>query len=197
MAKHRLEQPNRGSVAKKAVLAGSLTVGSLAVAAGPALAAPAPSPSATIEIPNLGKFTLPGISQNQIPNQFKPGGGGQNLLAPQQTTGEKVVRAAESKIGAPYVYGAAGPSAFDCSGLVNWSYRQAGLTIPRDSYGQLGGGRAVSYANAQPGDVLIFNGGSHAGIYIGHGMFVHASTEGVPVRKAPVKEWALTSVRRY
>lgn len=196
MAKHRLEQPNRGGIAKKAMIAGSLTVGSLAVAAGPALAAPAPAPSATIEIPNLGKFTLPGVDQRLVPNQFRPGGGG-ITVAPVQTTGEKAVRAAESKIGAPYSYGAAGPNAFDCSGLVYWSYKQAGETIPRDSYGQLGGGRAVSYADAQPGDVLIFNGGGHAGIYIGNGQFIHSSTEGVPVQKAAVKEWALVGIRRY
>ncbi|AFA73828.1 hypothetical protein, NLP/P60 family [Gordonia polyisoprenivorans VH2] len=195
MAKHRLEQPNRGGIAKKAMIAGSLTVGSLAVAAGPALAAPAPAPSATIEIPNLGKFTVPGIDQNQVPNQFRPGGGG--ITAPVQSAAEKAVRAAETKIGAPYVYGAAGPNAFDCSGLVYWSYQQAGKTIPRDSYGQLGGGRAVNYADAQPGDVLIFNGGSHAGLYIGNGQFIHASTEGVPVQKASVNAWSLTGVRRY
>ncbi|MGC4934936.1 C40 family peptidase [Gordonia sp. DT30] len=196
MAKHRLEQPNRGSsIAKKAMIAGSLTVGSLAVAAGPALAAPAPS--ATIEIPNLGKFTLPGIDQNQVPNQFRPGGGGGGITAPVDTAAQKAVRAAESKIGAPYVYGAAGPNAFDCSGLVYWSYQQAGKTIPRDSYGQLGGGRAVNYADAQPGDVLIFNGGSHAGLYIGNGQFIQASTEGVPVEKSAVKGWSLTGVRRY
>jgi cell wall-associated NlpC family hydrolase len=195
VAKHRLEQPNRGGVAKKAMIAGSLTVGSLAVAAGPALAAPAPAPSATIEIPNLGKFTLPGVDQNQVPSQFRPGGGG--IITPQLTAGQKAVQAAETKIGAPYSYGAAGPNAFDCSGLVYWSYQQAGKTLPRDSYGQLGGGRAVNYADAQPGDVLIFNGGGHAGLYIGNGQFIHASTYGVPVQKASVKEWSLVGVRRY
>lgn len=196
MAKHRLEQRNRGGIAKKAMIAGSLTVGSLAVAAGPALADPAPAPSATIEIPNLGKFTLPGVDQNQVPNQFRPGTGG-GIVAPQVSLGQKAVRAAESKIGSPYVYGAAGPDAFDCSGLVYWAYQQAGKTIPRDSYGQLGGGSAVNYADAQPGDVLIFNGGGHAGIYIGNGQFIHSSTEGVPVKRDTVKEWSLVGVRRY
>lgn len=197
MAKHRLEQPNRGaSVAKKAVIAGSLTVGSLAVAAGPALAAPAKAPNATIEIPNLGKITVPGVNQDQIPKQFSPKGL-PNLLQPQQTAGEKAARAAESRIGSPYSYGAAGPNAFDCSGLVYWSYKQAGKTVPRDSYGQLGGGRPVSLANVQPGDVMIFNGGSHAGLYVGNGQFVHSSTYGVPVKRDPVKAWNVTAIRRY
>ncbi len=231
MAKHRLEQPGRGAkVAKGAVIAGSITIGSLAATAGPALAAPTPAPIPTntidfpaltkallqpgakhdaakpaakkaapapaqVVVPNVGTFNVPGLNSQQIPAQFRPG----QRIAPlqRQTTGVRAVAAAESKIGSPYSYGSAGPSAFDCSGLVYWSYKQAGKTIPRDSYGQLGGGQAVSYKNAKPGDVLIFNGGSHAGIYAGNGMFVHSSTEGVPVRKAPVKAWALTGVRRY
>ncbi|GAC69522.1 C40 family peptidase [Gordonia soli] len=238
MAKHRLEQPNRGSkVAKKAVIAGSITVGSLAAAAGPALAAPvhvpnigtfelpgvaekqipkefqpeaqkpaadaaapkpaAKAPGASVEIPNLGKFTVPGLNQDQIPQQFAPRGGGALPGIGQPTQAEKAVSAAESKIGSPYSYGSAGPNAFDCSGLVYWSYKQAGKDIPRDSYGQLGGGRAVAYQDAKPGDVLIFNGGGHAGIYVGNGKFVHSSTYGTPVAKSNVKEWSLTGVRRY
>lgn len=225
MAKHRLETPNRRSkAAKKAVIAGSITLGSLAAAgAGPALAAPvhtplgtfempalpgdekapkakpvAKAPAATVEIPNLGQFTIPGVDQNQIPQQFRPNGGGiKNFGRPQLSVGEKAVKAAESKIGSPYSYGAAGPNAFDCSGLVYWSYKQAGKTIPRDSYGQLGGGRPVSLAEAKPGDVMIFNGGGHAGIYVGNGMFVHSSTYGVPVKRDAVKEWQLTGIRRY
>ncbi|MFW0791704.1 C40 family peptidase [Gordonia sp. CPCC 205333] len=226
MAKHRLEQPGRGAkVAKGAVIAGSIAVGSLAASAGSAFAAPAPAPMpnntidfpalgkallaphakpaakkqapapAKVAIPNVGTFNVPGLNQNQVPAQFRPG----QRIAPllRQDTGVRVLATAESKIGSPYVYGSAGPNAFDCSGLVYYSYKQAGKTIPRDSYGQLGGGRAVAYKDAKPGDVLIFNGGSHAGIYAGNGMFVHSSTEGVPVRKAPVKEWALTGVRRY
>ncbi|MFW0787416.1 C40 family peptidase [Gordonia sp. CPCC 206044] len=239
MAKHRLEQPNRGTkVAKRAVIAGSITVGSLAAAAGPALAAPvhvpnvgtfelpgvdtkqipqqfqekkaapapksapaaestpaAKSPGANVKIPNLGTFTVPGLNQDQIPDQFKPNGGG--AIFGRQTVAQKAVRNAESKIGSPYSYGAAGPNAFDCSGLVYWSYKQAGKTIPRDSYGQLGGGRAVSMQDAQPGDVLIFNGGGHAGLYLGNGKFVHASTYGVPVKRDNVSNWQVTGIRRY
>lgn len=191
MAKHRLEQPSRIGTAKKAVIAGSITLGSIGVAAGPALAAP-------ITIPGIGNFEIPGLDINQIPEQLKPqGDNGGNILAPRESAGQKAVRAAESKIGSPYSYGAAGPSAFDCSGLVFWSYQQAGKTIPRDSYGQAGGGQAVSYADAKPGDVMIFNGGGHSGIYVGNGQFIHSSTYGVPVKRDAVKEWSLVSIRRY
>lgn len=192
MAKHRLEQPARtGKLAKSALIAGSLSIGSLGVAAGAAEAAP-------VTIPNVGTFEIPGISEKQIPKELrelqktvtpKSHGkitqhGPRSILAPRQTTGEKAVRYAATKIGSPYSYGAAGPSAFDCSGLVYWSYQQAGKTIPRDSYGQPAAARPSTYADAKPGDVLIFNGGGHAGIYEGNGIFIHSSTYGVPVQRA-------------
>lgn len=192
MAKHRMEQPRGAAkVAKTAVIAGSIAVGSLALAAGPADAAP-------ISIPGVGDFEVPGIDGKQIPPELKQGPKQGGILNAQPTRAQKALRAAESKIGSPYSYGAAGPNAFDCSGLVHWSYKQAGKTIPRDSYGQLGGGqRVASLAAAKPGDVLIFNGGGHAGIYAGNGQFVHSSTYGVPVKRDSVKAWTLTGIRRY
>ncbi|MFZ2509557.1 MAG: C40 family peptidase [Gordonia sp. (in: high G+C Gram-positive bacteria)] len=187
MAKHRIEQPK---AAKTAVVSGALAVGALALAASPADAAP-------ISIPGVGSFDLPGVNENQIPPEFQQGNGG-GILSAQPNRAQRALRAAESKIGSPYSYGAAGPNAFDCSGLVYWSYKQAGKTIPRDSYGQLGGGQPVaSLAQAKVGDVLIFNGGGHAGIYAGNGQFVHSSTYGVPVKRDTVKAWALTGIRRY
>ncbi|ALG85173.1 C40 family peptidase [Gordonia phthalatica] len=191
MAKHRLEQPAVGQkAAKSALIAGSIAIGgSLAFAAAPADAAP-------VTIPNVGTFDIPGLPPNAVPKapsvpQFDMG-------TKQQVRAKKALRAAESKIGSPYVYGAAGPNAFDCSGLTSWAYKQAGKIIPRDSYGQMGGGTPVaSLAAARPGDILIFNGGSHAGIYAGNGMFVHSSTEGVPVKRDRVKAWNLTTIRRY
>ncbi|MFT4086053.1 MAG: C40 family peptidase [Gordonia sp. (in: high G+C Gram-positive bacteria)] len=196
MAKHRLNQPSTGrTAAKTAVIAGSIAVGSLAMAAAPAHADP-------VNIPNVGTFDIPGLDSKQIPQQFKPGNNGPSLGAftgtAQQVRAKKALAFAESKIGSPYVYGAAGPNAFDCSGLTSWAYKQAGKIIPRDSYGQLGGGTPIaSLAQAQPGDILIFNGGGHAGIYAGNGQFIHASTEGVPVKRASVNAWSLTGIRRY
>jgi cell wall-associated NlpC family hydrolase len=76
--------------------------------------------------------------------------------------------AAKTRLGDPYVYGAKGPSSFDCSGLVQWAYAQAGVSLPRTTYDQENIGTAVSsLADAQIGDLVIFNGGEHVGLYAG------------------------------
>jgi cell wall-associated NlpC family hydrolase len=91
------------------------------------------------------------------------------------------VAAALSKVGSPYVYGAAGPSAFDCSGLTSWAWAQAGVSIPRTSGGQAGL-PSVSLSELQPGDlVTYYSPVSHVAMYIGNGQVVHASTESRPV----------------
>lgn len=118
-------------------------------------------------------------------------------LAPIVTAGEKAVEAARAKLGAPYVYGAAGPDAFDCSGLVQWAYKQAGLNLPRTSYDQAAAGFAVAQSDLQVGDVISFYGGSHSGIYAGDGNVIHASTAGQPVKLAPVSSMPFDGARRY
>ncbi|MGS0687272.1 C40 family peptidase [Nakamurella sp. GG22] len=91
------------------------------------------------------------------------------------------VAAALSKEGSAYVYGAAGPSAFDCSGLTSWAWAQAGVTIPRTSGGQAGLPQ-VSLSELQPGDlVTYYSPVSHVAMYIGGGQVIHASTESRPV----------------
>jgi cell wall-associated NlpC family hydrolase len=194
VAKHRAPSTNTGlKTARGAVLAGTITLGAVATGAGPALAAP-------INLPGIGTFEIPGVTENQIPPQFKAKPKGPETapnLAPTRAIGQRAASAAVTRIGSPYVYGAAGPTAFDCSGLVYWSYKQAGKTIPRDSYGQLGGGTPVAEKDLEPGDVIIMNGGSHAGIYIGNGTIVHSLTEGVPVSKASLKSVDFYAARRY
>ena len=91
------------------------------------------------------------------------------------------VQAALSKEGARYVYGAAGPNAFDCSGLTSWAWAQAGVSIPRTSGGQAGL-PSVPLSQLQPGDlVTYYSPVSHVAMYIGNGQVVHASTESRPV----------------
>jgi cell wall-associated NlpC family hydrolase len=109
-----------------------------------------------------------------------------------------VIQAALSRIGSPYSWGASGPGSFDCSGLVMWSFQQAGIALPHSSQALAAGGQSVSMDQIQPGDlVTYYSDASHVGIYIGDGMMVHASTYGTPVRVAPVNNAPIYNVRRY
>jgi cell wall-associated NlpC family hydrolase len=101
------------------------------------------------------------------------------------TTGKAAtaVQAALSKSGASYSYGATGPSSFDCSGLVMWAFRQAGVSLPHSSYAQYGMGQAVSASQIQAGDLVFFNtagsGASDVGIATSPTTAVSATTHGV------------------
>jgi len=91
------------------------------------------------------------------------------------------VAAALSKVGNRYVYGAAGPDTFDCSGLTSWAWKQAGVNIPRTSSGQAGL-QSVPLSELQPGDlVTYYSPVSHVAMYIGNGQVVHASTSSKPI----------------
>lgn len=99
------------------------------------------------------------------------------------------VDAAMAKLGAPYSWGAAGPSEFDCSGLMVWAYQQIGKSIPRTSQAQLAGGTPVSRDELQPGDIIGFYPGvTHVGMYIGNGQIIHASDYGIPVQVVSIDQ---------
>jgi cell wall-associated NlpC family hydrolase len=101
-------------------------------------------------------------------------------------------------VGSPYSWGAAGPNAFDCSGLIKWVFEQTGKSLPRSSQALAAGGQAVAVAELQAGDIVTFySDASHAGIYIGDGMMVHSSTYGTPVRVAPISSAPIHNARRY
>ncbi|MEU0968838.1 NlpC/P60 family protein [Streptomyces sp. NPDC005917] len=104
---------------------------------------------------------------------------------------------AYAKLGSPYVWGATGPNAFDCSGLAQAAYRSAGVSIPRTTYAQINAGRRVSRSELQPGDLVFFYSGiSHVGIYIGNGQMIHAPNPSAPVRIAPIDEMPLAGATR-
>ncbi len=96
---------------------------------------------------------------------------------------DRVVSVARHQAGDRYVLGATGPGAFDCSGLVVYSYKKAtGITLPRTSYLQRDHLERVSRKNRRPGDIVVVHGGGHVGIYIGHNRIVHASTPATGVK---------------
>lgn len=106
-------------------------------------------------------------------------------------------------LGKPYVYGARGPTAFDCSGLVQWLYRRAGLKLPRTAIEQGRGGRRAG-PGLVFGDVLLFRSrtspsGWHCGMYLARGYFVHAAgrDRGVIVSALAPRRSALVAARRY
>ncbi|GEC09872.1 hypothetical protein SSP24_75270 [Streptomyces spinoverrucosus] len=107
------------------------------------------------------------------------------------------VAAARAALGKPYVWGAAGPGGFDCSGLMQWSYAQAGIAIPRTSQAQRVAGRQVPLSEARPGDLITYrDDASHVGMYMGNGQVIHAPYPGAPVRYDPVGMMPVAGVTR-
>lgn len=111
------------------------------------------------------------------------------------STGQAIASYACQFIGNPYVAGGTSlTNGADCSGFTMSVYAHFGYSIPRTSYSQLNTGRAVSYSEAQPGDIMCYAG--HVGIYIGNGMIVHASTPATGIKTTPATYRQILSVRR-
>lgn len=109
----------------------------------------------------------------------------------------RAVAFAYSALGKPYVWGATGPSSFDCSGLTQAAYRSAGVSLPRTTYTQINSGQRVNRSELAPGDlVFFFSGISHVGIYVGNGMMIHAPHPGAPVRLAPIGQMPFAGATR-
>ena len=109
-----------------------------------------------------------------------------------------IVKLAKKEIGKPYVWGAAGPFAFDCSGLTSYVYKHAAhKTLPRTTYGQITRGKTirVSTKKLKKGD-LLFWGNYHVAIYIGRGKFVHAPAPGQNVKMQTLASFFPSSAKR-
>jgi len=107
-----------------------------------------------------------------------------------------VVRAALKQRGIPYRWGGASRAGFDCSGLVLYAYRTIGMSLPHYTVSQFQLGRAV-HGRFKPGDLLFFHGLRHVGMYVGHGMFVHAPHTGTRVSIASLASYGgLDGARR-
>lgn len=214
MGKHSRRKAHTST---KVAAASAVAVGVSAAVANPAHAAEVTIPNTDIKIniegietiPNIANIPgieqwIPSLADQQSPANYVaqvgdiPAVDQTQVPVVAQTIGERVVEAAASKIGSPYVYGASGPNAFDCSGLTSWSYRQVGIDIPRTSYAQAAQGQKISYNDLQAGDVVAFYAGAtHVGIYTGHGTVIHASTYGTPLAEVPMNYMPFHSAVRF
>ncbi|ENK0839639.1 SH3 domain-containing protein [Clostridium botulinum] len=112
--------------------------------------------------------------------------GQSNVSEKAPTTHGDVISYARQYLGTPYVWGGTSPNGFDCSGFVQYVYRNAaGISLPRDTYGQIGAGSRVSQDQLQPGD-LVFPDAGHVGIYIGGGQMIHSPKSGDVVKISSV-----------
>lgn len=127
-------------------------------------------------IPGL-TAALPGVDDHQGPQHI-------------------ALTAAKSKIGSDYVWGASGPQNFDCSGLVQWAYKQAGVNLPRTSFEQSHVGKPVAYQDLQPGDLVIQEGGGHVAMYAGDGKILQAPQSGETVSYAHLDPNSIVTARR-
>ena len=102
---------------------------------------------------------------------------------PGDSLGVQALRYAMTKLGDPYVWGAAGPDAFDCSGLVLWAYAHVGISLEHFTGDQWNEGEHISRSQLEPGDLVFFFADiSHVGMYVGNGMMIDAPTFGQPVQ---------------
>jgi cell wall-associated NlpC family hydrolase len=175
---------------------------SLGVPAGNAIIVSAP-PSSVASLTAKIKAILPkGAGVEALVTEVTRSGGASPVgIAPSTAAGSGAVtaaeltaalRAAESRRGLPYVWGASGPSSFDCSGLVQWSFAQAGITMPRVAADQARAGLAVPATQLEPGDLLFYHTDptdpgyiSHVAIYLGNGWMIQAPQPGMDVEIVP------------
>ncbi|WP_327236976.1 NlpC/P60 family protein [Streptomyces sp. NBC_01317] len=109
--------------------------------------------------------------------------------APASGRAAAALAAAKTQLGKPYISGAEGPNAYDCSGLVQWSYAQAGVQLTRTTYTQANEGTRIARSELAPGDLVFFSGLSHVALYVGNGQVIHAPKPGAVVRYEAM-EWA-------
>ncbi|WP_244419220.1 NlpC/P60 family protein [Streptomyces hygroscopicus] len=109
----------------------------------------------------------------------------------------RAVAFAYAALGKPYVWGATGPSGFDCSGLTQAAWKAGGVALPRTTYTQISSGPRIDRSQLTPGDLVFFYSGiSHVGLYVGDGKMIHAPHPGAPVRIAPIDQMPFAAATR-
>ena len=173
---------------------------SLGAPAGNAIVISVSSENFTAAAAAAGRLIPTGASVQQLVSlvTIGPSGSGMAGAGPLTASGapnaelNAMLRAAMSRQGMPYVWGAAGPKSFDCSGLVQWSFAQAGIAMPRVAAAQALAGPAVPVRKIQPGDLLFYHTDptaptyiSHVAIYLGNGWMIQAPEPGQHVEIVP------------
>ena len=178
---------------RAAVVAGSAAAAALfATVPAPPAATPAVSPSSPTAVVTAPVVRLAATKPAAI--TLNPQAVAAAAPAAVRTS---AMQKALGKVGSPYRYGAAGPNAFDCSGLVTWAFKNSGKSLPRTSSAMSRVGTPVSKSALQPGDLVFFyKPVSHVGIYIGNGKIVHASSRKSPVKVSDMSKMKFNSARR-
>lgn len=144
-----------------------------------------PSPATSVTAPpSQNVIAAPVVPKPVVPPKIKP----QRVSVPvappaalPSSAAEIAISFALAQVGKPYVWGATGPNAYDCSGLVMTAFRQAGIQLPRTTKTIISRGKPVSRTQLQRGD-LVWPSSGHVGIYVGNGQFVHAPQPGERVK---------------
>jgi cell wall-associated NlpC family hydrolase len=171
------------------------TAQALGAPAGNAIVVSVRTDDLTADSAAIGRLLPKGAAVEQLVTLVSQGSAGVGpaaLPAAPTATLDAMLRAAMSRRGMPYVYGGSGPTTFDCSGLVQWSFAQAGITMPRVAADQALAGPAVPVSQLQPGDLLFYHTDptapgyiSHVGIYLGNGWMIQAPRPGLDVEVVP------------
>lgn len=204
MAQHR--RLNK-TATRRIAAASAVVMGTTVLAPGVANAVEVTIPNTNIsvnvpgleKVPNVEQFIPAAPAVQEVNNYVANVAAQAPAAAPAASSqGQAIANAVRSKIGAPYAWGATGPSAFDCSGLTTWAYQQVGKSIPRTSQAQAAQGQRVSLDQLQPGDIIAYYGGAtHVGIYVGNGMIVDALNSGTPVGERPLHFQPIHSAVRF
>ena len=201
-ARHRA--PRRGL--RRVAVAGTAVLAPLMAAVPAAGASPLTDivNTGSAAASHIGNIALSGVAADAVSDALGAATAAAGFEAPQAggtrpsavSEGQRIVDAARSQIGTPYVWGGTGPGGFDCSGLTSWSYQQVGKSIPRTSQAQANGGAPV--ATPQLGDIVVFYpGATHVGIYSGGGNVIHAPQAGQNVHETSVSYMPVHSHVRF
>ena len=156
------------------------------------------SPTGQVVVPDAGDTgSQPSTHTTDSPAESEAPAPVSVPLPPPSGSASAAAGIAMGKVGAPYVYGAAGPNSFDCSGLVVWAFAQAGRGgLPHSTYSLIGMGVEVPMSEAQVGDLVFTNNSGHMGIYVGGGSMVHAPRTGRTVTVESLSNYSVVSIRR-